>query len=368
VDRLAETKRRKAEHIDICLDQDVQARTIGTGFEDIHLIHRALPRTSFEETDLSTELFGHDLSAPIVIEAMTGGTERAAVINENLAKAAENFDIALGIGSQRVALETTQLMPTFKIARDNAPHILLIGNLGAPQIMETDGLEKVKTAIRMIKADAFAIHLNSLQETMQPEGDTNFKGLIDRLQNVVSNLHVPIIAKETGAGFAAEEARLLETIGVKGIDIGGAGGTSWAAVESYRAKMKMDKTQETLGKTFWDWGIPTAISTVEVSQTTQLTVIASGGIRSGIDVAKAIALGADAVGLAIPLLRPALNGNLDSVLQMLINELKIAMFLIGATSIKDLKSSPVVITGKTADWLRLRGFQLKNYAVRMGTP
>jgi isopentenyl-diphosphate delta-isomerase len=368
LDQLAETTRRKAEHIDICLNKNVQARTTRTGFEDIQLIHRALPRTSFEETDISTELFGYELAAPIVVEAMTGGTERASKINESLAKAAENFGIALGIGSQRVALETAQLMPTFKVARDNALHTLLIGNLGAPQIMGADGLENVKTAIHMIHADAFAIHLNSLQETMQPEGDTNFIGVLEQLQTIVSSVNIPIIAKETGAGFAAEEAQLLETIGIQGIDVGGAGGTSWAAVESYRAKMQRDTAQETLGRTFWDWGIPTAISTVEVSQTTQLTVIASGGIRTGIDVAKAIALGADAVGLAIPLLKPALNGQLNSVLHTLIKELKIAMFLIGAKSIKELKNSPVVITGKTADWLRSRGFQLRNYAKRTGIP
>ncbi|UCH37551.1 MAG: type 2 isopentenyl-diphosphate Delta-isomerase [Candidatus Bathyarchaeota archaeon] len=362
------TTRRKAEHIDICLDKNVQARNTSTGFEDIHLIHRAVPRTSFEEMDISTELFGHELAAPIIIEAMTGGTERAALINQNLAQAAENYGIALGIGSQRVALEATQLTPTFTVARDNAPHTLLIGNLGAPQIMGTDGLNNVKTAIRMIHADAFAIHLNSLQETMQPEGDTNFVGVLEQLQHIVSNVNIPIIAKETGAGFAAEEAQLLESIGIQGIDIGGAGGTSWAAVESYRAKMQRDITRETLGRAFWDWGIPTAISTVEVRQTTELTIIASGGIRTGIDIAKAIALGANAVGIAIPLLKPALHGQLSAVFDLLIKELKIAMFLTGATSIKELQSAPMIITGKTADWLRSRGFHPEKYATRRGIP
>jgi len=365
---MTETKRRKAEHIDICVENNVQARSISTGFDDVYLIHRALPELSLEEIDFSTELFGHELAAPIVIEGMTGGTEKAAKINEALAEAAENFRVALGVGSQRVALEDPSLAYTFRVARDKAPHILLIGNLGAPQIMGENGLEKIQRAIRMIDADAFAIHLNSLQEAMQPEGNLSFRGLAEKIREVTSNVEVPIIAKETGAGFAYEEAKLLEGVGVKGIDIGGAGGTSWAAVESYRARVRMDVSREGLGKVFWDWGIPTAVSTVEVGQTTRLTVIASGGIRTGVDAAKALALGADAVGLALPLLKPALEGRLDDVLQMLIDEIRTTMFLVGAKSVKELKRSPLVITGRTAEWLRSRGFKPEKYARRRTTP
>ena len=361
---MAETNRRKAEHIDICIENDVQARSIRTGFDDIHLIHRALPEISLEEIDISTKLFGHELAAPIVIEAMTGGTERAAKINEALAEAAENFKIALGVGSQRVALEDPNLVYTFRVARDKAPSVLLIGNLGAPQILGADGLAKVRRAIKMIDANALAIHLNSLQEAMQPEGDTSLRGVVERIREVASKVDVPIIAKETGAGIAYEEARLLEDAGVDGIDIGGAGGTSWAAVEYYRAKMRGDKLHERLGTVFWDWGIPTAVSTVEVSQTTRLTIIASGGVRTGIDAAKAIALGADAVGLAFPLLKPALEGKLNEALQRLVDELRTAMFLVGAKSVEELKRSPLVITGKTAEWLRCRGFEPEKYAKR----
>jgi isopentenyl-diphosphate delta-isomerase len=361
---LAETKKRKMEHLDICIKDKVQARSIHTGFDDVHLIHRALPETSLEDIDTSTEIFGYELAAPIVIEAMTGGTEKAAKINEALAKAAEKFKIALGVGSQRVALEDSSLEYTFRVARDNAPRAFLIANLGASEILGKSSLANIEKAIKMIDADAFAIHLNSLQEAMQPEGYTSFNRLLENIREVTSKVRIPVIAKETGAGIAFEEARLLEDAGVKGIDVGGAGGTSWAAVELHRARLRMDKHRERLGNVFWDWGIPTVVSTVEVRHTTSLKVIASGGIRTGVDAAKALVLGADAVGLALPLLKPAVEGGLESALQMLISELKTAMFLVGAQSISQLKQSPLIITGKTGEWLHARGFKPEEYSRR----
>ena len=361
---LAETKKRKMEHIDICIKDDVQARSIHAGFEDISLVHRALPEASLEDIDTSTEMFGYELAAPIVIEAMTGGTEKAAKINEFLAKVAEKFKIALGVGSQRVALEDPSLEYTFRVARDNAPSALLIANLGASEILGSSGLANIEKAVKMIDADVFAIHLNTLQEALQPEGYTSFNGLLEIIREVTSSVQIPVIAKETGAGIAFEEAKLLENAGVKGIDVSGAGGTSWAAVEFYRARMRMDEHHERLGNVFWDWGIPTAVSTVEVRHSTSLKVIASGGIRTGIDAAKAVVLGADAVGLAQPLLKPAVEGGLERVLQMLISELKTAMFLVGAKSISQLKQSPLVITGKTGEWLRARGFKPEEYSRR----
>jgi len=364
---LGETQRRKVEHIDICVENEVQSRSIGTGFQDVSLIHNALPGIALEDIDLSTTLFGHKLGAPIIIEAMTGGTEKAAKINEVLAGAAENFQLALGVGSQRVALEDRDLEYTFQVAREKAPHAFLIGNLGSLQILN-NGLTNVQRAIEMIRADAFAIHLNSLHEAMQLEGDTSFIGLLEKIREITSQVHVPVLAKETGAGFAFEEAQRLEEVGVKGIDIGGAGGTSWAAVESYRARMRGDAYHESLGHIFWDWGIPTAISTIEVSQRTKLIVIASGGIRTGIDAVKAITLGADAVGLALPLLKPALEGKLNNVLRKLIDEMKITMFLLGATSLAELQQQPVVITGKTAQWLQARGFDPEQFAKRRPIP
>ena len=199
---------------------------------------------------------------------------------------------------------------------------------------------------------------------MQPEGDTSFNRLPEKIKEITSQIRIPIIAKETGAGFAFEEAKLLETIGIKGIDVGGAGGTSWAAVESHRARLKSNKSRQKLGTLFWDWGIPTAVSTIEITQATRLTIIASGGIRSGVDVVKALALGADAVGLALPFLKPALKGEVASVLQKLINEIQTAMFLVGAMSVEDLKHIPLIITGRTSAWLQARGFKPETYARR----
>lgn len=353
------TENRKAEHLRICLTEDVQAKKITTGFEDIHLLHRTIPRFSLNDVDTSISFFGKKLKAPIIIEAMTGGTPEAERINANLAEAAEYFGLAMGVGSQRAALETPRLERTFKVAREKGPRIFLTANLGLPQVIAENGIEAAKKAVEMIDADALAIHLNILQEAIQHEGETNFYGALERLMIVASELSVPIIVKETGAGMISEDAGLLDETGVKGIDVGGAGGTSWAAVESYREGLKHQ-----LGITFWDWGIPTAVSVVEAASSTDLTVIASGGVRTGLDIAKAISLGADAAGLAWPLLKPAVEGHLDYVLRVLIEEFKTSMFLTGARDVEGLKRRPVVVTGKTAEWLALRGFRPEELARR----
>lgn len=355
---------RKAEHIRICIENDVQARMNRTGFEDVSFIHRALPEISLEDVDTSSEFFGRRIEAPIIIEAMTGGTREAAKINANLAEAAESLGLAMGVGSQRVALENPKLASTFQVVRRKAPHAFLIGNLGAPQIAGGYNLRDVRKAVEMIEADALAIHLNPLQEAIQPEGDTSYKGVLERIGEIASALAIPVIIKETGAGIASHDAQLLEGVGVKGIDVSGAGGTSWAAVEYYRSEIYGNLLNKKLGETFWDWGIPTAVSIVEVSAATKLTTIASGGIRTGIAAAKAISLGAEASGLASPLLKPALEGNVKDILQTLIREFKITMFLVGADSIRALKAVPLVITGRTAEWLRARGFHPEEYARR----
>jgi len=359
---LIETKNRKDDHIKICVENKVQAHSLRTGLEDVFLIHRALPHISLDEIDTSIEFFGQKLKAPIVIEAMTGGTKKGAEINTALAEVVETLGLAMGVGSQRVALEDSRLEGSFKVVREKAPHAFLIGNLGATQILKRNNLRDIRRAIEMIDADAFAIHLNPLQEAIQPEGDTSFKNVLEKIREIASSLSIPLIVKETGAGIAFEEARLLKKAGVKGIDVSGAGGTSWAAVESFRAKIASDTLHERLGKVFWDWGIPTAISIVEVSQTTQLTLVASGGIRTGIDATKALALGADAFGLALPLLKPALERRVKPFLKTLIEEIKMAMFLVGAKDVEKLKETPLVILGKTADWLRIRGFKPEKYA------
>jgi isopentenyl-diphosphate delta-isomerase len=217
-----------------------------------------------------------------------------------------------------------------------------------------------------MKADALAIHLNPLQEAIQPEGETNYLGVLSRIGEIAQAMDVPVIVKETGAGIAAEEAKMLEEIGVAGIDIAGVGGTSWAAVEYHRAKKAQDEFRQRLGETFWDWGIPTAVSLVEVVQSVHLTVIASGGIRHGTDAAKALALDADLVSMALPILKPAVKNSeeVKQKLRFVIKELENAMFLVGAESIEKLRKVPVVLTGKTAEWLRMRGFKPELYARR----
>ncbi|MEM3736965.1 MAG: type 2 isopentenyl-diphosphate Delta-isomerase [Candidatus Bathyarchaeia archaeon] len=356
------TERRKLDHIKICLERGVQFKTVTAGFEDVHLIHRALPEVNLREVDTTSKLLGHPLTAPIIIEAMTGGTPEAEKLNATLAEAAEKFSIGMGVGSQRAALENPHLTQTYAIVRDKAPNAFIMANLGCSQLLKGNCLEQAEKAVEMIKADALAVHLNPLQEAVMVEGQTDFKGSLGVIKEIAQTLKSPVVAKETGAGVAAEEARLLEGAGVKAIDVGGAGGTSWSAVEYYRARSSGNERGEQLGSTFWDWGIPTVPSLIEVRSSTNLTVIASGGIRSGIEAAKALALGADAVGIALPLLKAAVRGRKQTfkAIQRIVEELKVAMFLAGAASVKELTEKPVVITGKTAEWLKARGFSVES--------
>ncbi|MEM2936159.1 MAG: type 2 isopentenyl-diphosphate Delta-isomerase [Candidatus Bathyarchaeia archaeon] len=361
-----QTERRKSNHIRISLEKDVQAQHITTGFEDIFFVHKALPEIGKEEIDLSVRVLNHNFSAPLIVEAMTGGTDEAVKINANIAQAVENLRLGMGVGSQRAAIENPRLEKAYTIARENAPTAFLIANIGAPQLVKGYGIKEAKMAVEMINADALAIHLNPLQEVIQPEGETNYRGVLKKVGEIAQELAVPVIVKETGAGISSEVAKMLEGIGISGIDVAAAGGTSWAAVEYHRAERVQDEFLQRLGKTFWDWGIPTAVSTVEVAQSVHLTLIASGGVRSGTDVAKALALGADLAGTASPILLPATKGpeEVQKTLHFMIEELRNTMFLVGVESIDKLKRVPVVITGKTAEWLRARGFQPELYARR----
>jgi len=362
----SQTEGRKADHIQICLKENVQAKKATSGFEDVFLVHKALPEIDKDNIDLSSTVFNHKFSAPIIVEAITGGVEKSLRINASIAEAVEELGLGMGVGSQRAAIENSKLEKTFAVARKKAPNAFLIGNIGGPQLAKGYSAKEVKKAVEMIDADALAIHLNPLQEAVQPEGETNSKYVLEKICEVVQALDVPVIVKETGAGISAEDARMLETAGVDGIDVAGVGGTSWAAVEYYRAKERKDEFHQRLGETFWDWGIPTAISLVEVVQSTHLPVIASGGIRNGEDIAKAIALGASLAGTASPILQAATNGpkQVKKVLTYMIEELKTAMFLVGAKSINELKNVPAVLTGKTAEWLTMRGFHPEKYARR----
>jgi len=360
-----QVSKRKLSHIQTTLHEDVQSH-VSTGFDDVRLIHKALPEVNRDDIDLSTEVFGHKMQAPLIIESMTGGTPLAAKINRTLAKVAEKLGIGMGVGSQRAGIENESLAYTYRVARETAPSIPLFGNLGCPQITRKDGLDRAKRAVEMIDASGLFIHLNALQESVQFEGETDFTNMIGRIGELAGSLNVPVLVKETGAGISLETARALEQVGVKGINVSGLGGTSWAAVEYYRARDKKYKLQMELGTTFWDWGTPTVPSIVEVANSTNLKVFASGGVRNGLHIAKAIALGAHYGGLALPMLKSASSGEEAATarLTVVIEELKNAMFLTGSRNLEDLRKAPLVITGPTFQWLTERGFDPGKYARR----
>jgi isopentenyl-diphosphate delta-isomerase len=361
-----ETGKRKVEHIRICLDEKAQAKKVTSGFEDIQLVHRALPEINKSKVNLSTKFLGKKFNAPIIVGAMTGGAEEAIKINTSIAEAVEKLGLGMGLGSQRAAIEDKSLEKTYRIAREKAPKAFLIANVGGVQLVHGYGLKEVKRIVEMIDADAVAIHLNALQEAVQPEGQTNFKGVLAKIIEIAGGIDQPVIVKETGAGISAEDAKALEKAGVKAIDIGGVGGTSFAAVEYYRAPKKDGETQQFIGEALWDWGIPTTVSLIEASQTVKIPLIASGGVRSGTDIAKALALNASLASIVQPILQTAVKGTKETEqkLSNLIEELRNVMFLIGAEKIADLSKTPVVITGKTAQWLTARGFNLQKYAKR----
>jgi len=360
------TEERKNDHLEICLRKDVQARRVTTGFEEIQLVHRALPEINKSDIDLSTQVLKHKFSAPIIIESMTGGTPKATKINAAVARAVEELGLGMGVGSQRAVFENPNAKETFTIARREAPNAFIAANLGAAQLAKVYGVKEARKAVEMLDADALIIHLNPLQEAIQPEGEPTYRGVIAAIGRIVKGLGVPVIIKETGCGIAAAEAKKLEAIGVAAVDVAGAGGTSWAAVEYYRAKSRDDAFRQELGEVFWDWGIPTVTSLIETVQRVRIPVIASGGLRSGLDVTKALALGASLAGMACPFLDPALHGSgeVKKRLQLVVEELRNAMFLVGASSIDKLKEAPVVVTGQTAEWLVRRGFEPQAYARR----
>jgi isopentenyl-diphosphate delta-isomerase len=356
-----ETAKRKADHLRICLRQKAQARKVTSGFEDVELVHRALPEIDRQKISLNTIFMGKKLSAPLIVGAMTGGTEEAIRINASIAQAVEKLGLGMGVGSQRAALEDKKLEKTYTIARMEAPTAFLIANIGAVQLVHGYGLKDVKKIIEMINADALAVHLNAVQEAVQPEGQTDFKGVLAKIKEISGELDKPVIIKETGSGISKEDAKALQSAGVKAIDVGGAGGTSFAAVEFYRST-----NPSNTGEAFWDWGIPTAVSLVEATQSVNIPVIASGGVRSGTDIAKSLALNASLASISQPILEAADKGEKETeeLLSCLIDELRNVMFLVGAENIEALTRVPVVITRKTAHWLNTRGFDIAKYAHR----
>ncbi|MFQ6051898.1 MAG: type 2 isopentenyl-diphosphate Delta-isomerase [Candidatus Hydrothermarchaeota archaeon] len=349
-------EKRKLEHINICLKENVESRRT-TGFEDVHFVHECIPNINFGDIDCSCELFGKKLSAPIIVAGMTGGHKNTKKINKNIARAVQDLGLGMGVGSQRPGMEEENLMDTYKV-RDEAPDVLLFANLGVSQFMEYTSKEANK-AVEEIEADVLAIHFNPLHEVVQPEGNVETKGLKERLKRIIKEVRYPCVAKETGAGISYENALELDRMGFSGIDVGGLGGTSFSAVETYRAKESPRKKR--LGEVLWDWGIPTAISTFEVRRALPDTqIISTGGIRTGLDIAKALALGANAAGIALPVLERAIKGEKQTkeYLEEIILQLKAVMYLLNAETIKDLKSKHIVVCGKTREYIMARGFEI----------
>lgn len=334
----AATQTRKADHLRVCLEEEVQFHQTTTGLERFRFRHCCLPELDRAEIDLSTSFLGKPLAAPLLISSMTGGTDFAHLINLRLATVAQQFGLAMGVGSQRIAIENPQTAASFTV-RAVAPDILLFANLGAVQLNYGYGLAECQRAIDLLEADALILHLNPLQECVQTRGDTNFRGLLAKITSLCHTLPVPVIAKEVGNGISAQMAQKLIEAGVSAIDVAGAGGTSWSRVESERA---MDAKQRRLGQTFANWGIPTAdcITTVR-AVAPDLPLIASGGLRDGLEAAKTIALGADLAGLALPFLQAAAESEaaLQTLTEILLAELTTVLFCTGSPNLAALRAS-----------------------------
>ncbi len=336
------TESRKADHIRINLEENVQFPRLTTGLERYRFVHQALPELDLVDVDITLELFGKKLGSPLLISSMTGGTDTAQRINENLAEAAQQHRIAMGLGSQRAAVEDSALADSYNI-RKLAPDILLFANIGAVQFNYGYGAEQCQRAVDMVQADALILHFNVLQEAVQPEGDTNFKNLLNKIEQVVKAVSVPVIAKEVGWGFSSSAVQDLKNVGVAAIDVAGAGGTSWSEVEYYRAPTAFHAK---VAAAFADWGIPTADSicyALEVAP--ELPIFASGGLRDGIDLAKSIALGATLGGMAGPFLKAANESveEVDEFIRIINKQLQVAMLCTGINSIADLQNTPLLV-------------------------
>lgn len=334
-------RQRKADHIRITLKEDVAFDSVTSGFEQYRLVHCALPEMDLQAVDTQTDLLGKHLAAPLLISSMTGGTSEGGRINRRLAEAAQKAGIGMGLGSQRAALEDPSLAATYQV-RDVAPDILLLANLGAVQLNYGYTTDHCRWAVEMVQADALILHLNPLQEALQPEGQTDFSDLLRKIESVCRSLPVPVVVKEVGWGLSAWVARRLADAGVAVLDIAGSGGTSWSQVEMYRAQ---DRLQREVAAAFRDWGVPTAEALRQVRQAVpHLPLVASGGVRNGIEVAKAIALGARACGIARPFL-PAASESAEAVfqaIQVVVRQLRVAMFAAGIADLRALSQAPLL--------------------------
>ncbi len=366
-----EVKQRKIEHVNIALGQDISVAQ-SANWNDVQFVHQALPEVDLDEIDTSVSFLGHRLRYPIFISSLTGGHDDVTSINRNLARAAEHYGLVLGVGSQRAGIVNPEVISSYAITREHAPKTYLIANIGAPQLIAQAHhapftIEQVEHAVTMIGANALAIHMNSLQEATQPEGDRRAVGEAAALKTLTEKISVPVIAKETGAGVCREQALLLRSCGVAAIDVGGAGGSSMSALEAERSKARGDARTHNIGLLFRNWGIATPVSIIE-SKVARLPLISTGGVRTGLDIARALALGATLAGIGFPFLKAA-SQSYDAVCELLetiVTELKVAMQLSGAASIEQLQQTDLVVTGETRNWLSMRGFEeeLKSMAQR----
>jgi isopentenyl-diphosphate Delta-isomerase len=334
--KVAPIEQRKADHIKINIEKDVRS-ALDTGLKNYRFVHEALPEINLDDVDTSLNVFGKLLKAPILVSSMTGGTEQAGTINLRLAEAAQSSGTAMGVGSQRAALEDPDQAKTFQV-RKFAPDILLFANLGAVQLNYGFGIQECRRAVDMIGADALILHLNPLQEAVQAGGDTNFKGLAGKIEEICRKLEVPIIVKEVGWGISERTAKILENCGVSAIDVAGAGGTSWSQVEMHRAT---DEFTRELAATFVGWGIPTVNAIMNVKKATpKMTVFASGGIKDGLDVAKCLALGATLGGMAGNFLKAAAisTENTVEIMELMKRQIKVTMFAVGAQNLAALNN------------------------------
>ena len=341
------TPTRKADHLRINLEENVAAKGITTGFESYRFIPRALPEIDLEQVDTGVRLFGRRLDAPLFISCMTGGTPQAARINRTLAQVAQQRRLALGLGSGRVLLEHPEVLPTFRV-RPLAPDTLIFANLGAVQLNRGVSVDQCRRLVAMIEADALVLHLNALQEALQPEGDTCFGGLLERIADLCRRIEVPVIAKEVGWGIAPDVVSSLLAAGVAAVDVAGAGGTSWSEVERHRIS---DPVRRRVAAAFAGWGLPTAeaVRLARLAAPGRL-IFASGGIRDGMDVAKALALGADMVGIAGGFLRAAALGH-DAALELAevcVETLRTTMFCLGTPTVSDLQGTRRLISTQPA--------------------
>jgi isopentenyl-diphosphate delta-isomerase len=340
---------RKISHFDLCANQDVEFRRKTTLFEDVELVHQPMVETRLEDIDLSVVALGKRLNYPLIITGMTGGAEEVARFNREVAALADRMGVGFGVGSQRVALRYPEMKKTFEV-RDVAPNVLLFGNIGVAQARELSAREVTRLA-EDIGADAMCVHLNAAMEIIQENGDHDFRGSLDAVRRLVGESPLPIVAKETGCGFARESGIKLRDAGIEWVDVSGAGGTSWVGVETIR-----NRAMRHLGEAFWDWGVPTAASVCELSSL-DLNLIASGGIRTGLQAAKALALGAKVVGVALPVLRAYVSGGINGVeafLNAFCDELRVALMLCGCARVGDLTADRAVIGGRLLEWIERR--------------